>query len=311
MLRKYCTTKLLTKEKPLLKQKTEYKLERKLLLSPNSERKGEGGLRTKGLFKKSYENKPLISIVTVVYNGEKYLEQTIKSVLDQGYDNVEYIIIDGGSIDSTLDIIKKYEAQIDYWVSEPDIGIYNAMNKGTSLCSGDYVAFLNADDWYNKDTVEIVVNRLARKQKVDYLFGNVAMYENGTISWVFKENLKKHKSNMPLGHPSLYLKRSVLLTKKFDENYKIVADYDLVLRLVNENYSYAYIDQTLANYRIGGISSTGDLAAEHFTLWHNHFGLIQAIDSYMLRHTNKTISQRYEKTKYLIKKFLDKHKLIT
>jgi len=97
----------------------------KLFLSEGENRKGEGGQRTKGHFKKSYEKKPLISVITVVFNGEKYLEETITSVINQTYENVEYIIIDGGSTDGTLDIIKRYEDKIDYWVSEKDNGIYD------------------------------------------------------------------------------------------------------------------------------------------------------------------------------------------
>jgi len=146
-----------------------------LLFLPEGEgRKGEGGLRTKGYFKFSYEYNddlgfrvedldipvkipqtsnlksqtyPLITIITVVYNGEKYLEETIKSVINQTYPNVEYIIIDGGSTDGTLDIIKKYEDYIDYWVSEKDKGIYDAMNKGILVSNGKYLLFLNADDF--------------------------------------------------------------------------------------------------------------------------------------------------------------------
>ena len=305
------TTRLLTREKPILEQKPEYTIESKLFLPPNPERKGEGGLRTKGYFKKSYDNKLLISIVTVVYNGEKHLEQTINSVLEQGYENVEYIIIDGGSTDGTLDIIKKYEDQIDYWVSEPDNGIYNAMNKGTSLCCGDYVAFLNADDWHNGDTVETIVNALYECPTIDYIFGNVAMYKNDISECVFNENLQNYKNYMPFGHPSLYLKRSVLLNIKFDEKYKVIADYNLVLTLINENYSYVYIDKILANYRIGGISSTSNLDAEHFTLFRKHFGLMQAISNHILRLKNKHIRSKYRKIKHLVRKILVKYKLIS
>jgi len=147
----YSTTSLLIKEKPILEQKLEYKIEAKLFLSPTPERKGEGGLRIKGYYKKSYEKKPLISVVTVVYNGEKHLEQTIKSVLDQGYDNIEYIIIDGGSTDGTLEIIKKYEDAIDYWVSESDGGIYDAMNKAISLATGEWINFMNSGDDFFSD----------------------------------------------------------------------------------------------------------------------------------------------------------------
>ena len=132
----FSTTQLLTQEKPILEQNAEDKFETILFLPESENRKGEGGLRTKGYFKKSYDDKPLISIITVVFNGERYLEQTIQSVIDQTYDNVEYIIIDGGSTDGTLDIIKKYEDKIDYWVSEKDNGIYDAMNKGIKVCYG-------------------------------------------------------------------------------------------------------------------------------------------------------------------------------
>ena len=114
-----------------------------------------GGLRTKGITKNSTAEKPLISVVTVVYNGEKTLEQTILSVVNQTYNNVEYIIIDGGSKDNTLDIIKKYEDKIDYWQSEPDKGIYDAMNKGIKLATGEFIYILGCDDFLiDKDIFE-------------------------------------------------------------------------------------------------------------------------------------------------------------
>ena len=145
---KYSTTKLLTREKPEIVNNSEDKFESVLFLSEGKERKSEGGLRTKGYYKKSYEDKPLISIITVVYNGEKYLEETILSVINQTYDNVEYIIIDGGSTDGTIDIIKKYNDNIDYWVSEKDRNMYDGINKGLKIASGDIVASLNSDDFY-------------------------------------------------------------------------------------------------------------------------------------------------------------------
>lgn len=113
---KYSTTRLVFNDKCLIVNEKEDNST--FLLPEGEDRKGEGGLRTKGYFKKSYKGKPLISIITVVYNGEKYLEETIQSVINQTYENVEYIIIDGGSTDGTLEIIKKYEDKIDYWVSE-------------------------------------------------------------------------------------------------------------------------------------------------------------------------------------------------
>ena len=105
----------------------------------------------------SLNNRPLISIITVVFNCEKYLEETIKSVINQTYDNIEYIIIDGGSSDGTLDIIKKYEDKITYWVSEKDGGIYDAMNKGIELSHGEWINFMNGGDiFFNKTVIEDV-----------------------------------------------------------------------------------------------------------------------------------------------------------
>ena len=106
----------------------------------------EGGLRIKGSFKNDQDNKPLISVITIVFNDEKSIEETVSSVLSQAYSNLEYIIIDGGSTDNTLNIIKEYESSIDYWISEKDSGIYDAMNKGCSLAYGSGIIFLNSGD---------------------------------------------------------------------------------------------------------------------------------------------------------------------
>lgn len=123
----------------------------------------EGGFRLKGV--KAFEDvHPIkVTIVTAVYNGELYLEQTIKSVLDQTYDNIEYIIIDGDSTDDTLSIIKKYDEKIAYWISEPDAGIYDAWNKAISLTTGNWIAFVGADDILLPHTVQLYV---------DYILGN-------------------------------------------------------------------------------------------------------------------------------------------
>ncbi|NCR56260.1 MAG: glycosyltransferase, partial [Microcystis aeruginosa L211-07] len=140
----FSTTRLMTMEMPVIVNTPSSKVQSHLFLPPNPEGRGEGGLRTKGYFKHSYTETselsekfavPLVTIITVVFNGEKHLEQTIQSVISQTYNNVEYIIIDGGSTDGTVDIIRKYEEVIDYWVNEPDAGISDAMNKGISLAT--------------------------------------------------------------------------------------------------------------------------------------------------------------------------------
>lgn len=152
----YSTTRLLMTQKPEIVNKPEDKFETILFLPSGEGRQGEGGLRTRGYFKQSYEEKPLISIITVVFNGEKYLEETIQSVINQTYDNVEYIIIDGGSTDGTLEIIKKYEDYIDYWVSEKDKGLYDGLAKGFKLATGDILGYINAGDYYHKEALGVV-----------------------------------------------------------------------------------------------------------------------------------------------------------
>ena len=137
----YSTTRLLTREQPSIENNPEDKFESVLFLPEGEDRKGDGGLRTKGLFKTGLADKPLVTVVTVVFNGEKHLEETIQSVINQTYDNVEYIIIDGGSTDGTVDIIKKYEDKISYWISESDKGISDAFNKGVTSVTGEYINF--------------------------------------------------------------------------------------------------------------------------------------------------------------------------
>ena len=115
--------------------------------------------------------KPLISIITVVYNGEKHLEETILSVINQTYDNVEFIIIDGSSTDGTIDIIKKYEDKIDYWISEKDSGIFDAMNKGILASKGDYINFMNAGDFFTRINLVSDVVNILNSEEINLLYG--------------------------------------------------------------------------------------------------------------------------------------------
>ncbi len=279
----FSTTQLLTKEKPAIENHPEDKLDSVLFLPENPERKGEGGLRTKGYFKKSYEDKPLISIITVVFNGEKHLEETIQSVINQSYDNVEYIIIDGGSRDGTLDIIKQYEDKIDYWVSEADRGIYDAMNKGISLASGEYIGFLNADDWYIKSVLETIAGSMSG-YRYDYYMTDVKIYEDDRCQTIFTPSLKKYKRYMPFCHQGLFVKSKILREEKFDTDYKIAGDYDLVIKLLEKKYDYEYIEIVSANFRNGGISNTQNRIKdrERFKIHYSHFGFNTAIIGYVI-----------------------------
>ena len=116
--------------------------------------------------------KPLISIITVVYNDKIKLEETILSVIGQTYDNVEFIIIDGSSTDGTINIIKKYEDKIDYWVSEKDSGIFDAMNKGILASKGDYINFMNAGDFFTKNNLVSEVVNILDSEEIDFLYGD-------------------------------------------------------------------------------------------------------------------------------------------
>ncbi len=133
----------------------------------------EGGKRVKNLCRKSFKNKPLITIVTVVLNHAKELETTIKSVILQNYSNLEFIIIDGGSSDDTISVIKKYENHIDYWISQKDRGIFDAFNKGLRLSSGNYICILNSGDYFTENSINFIVKKILEKKNLDILFGTV------------------------------------------------------------------------------------------------------------------------------------------
>ncbi len=247
------TTRLLVQNKPIFEQKPKYKLTPRLFLPPNIERKGEGGLRTKGFFKQSYEGKPLISVVTVVYNGEKYLEQTILSVLEQDYDNVEYIIVDGGSTDGTLDIVKKYENAIDYWISEPDKGISDAFNKGIKLTIGECIGIINADDWYESDCISTIVMNL---QNGGILYGRINYWTDAKIDFTSTPDHSKIEEEMSISHPAVFIKRSVYEhIGLFQTSYQLAMDYELILRAYRQNTTFHYINRIISNMRNDGISA--------------------------------------------------------
>jgi glycosyltransferase involved in cell wall biosynthesis len=218
-----------------------------------------GGLRAKGINKYSQDKMPLITIITVVRNGEKTLEQTIESVINQTYQNIEYIIIDGASTDRTLEIIQKYEGRIDYWISEPDDGIYDGMNKGIALGKGELIGLLNSDDWYESDACALMaVNYL--ELKPDVLFGDMLMlYPAGLTNLVtVSMPVKKETFAVSYVHPAVFV--TVEAYQKyglFNLQYKISADYDLLLRFFEMGARFSKINGIITNFRTGGLSTTG------------------------------------------------------
>jgi glycosyltransferase involved in cell wall biosynthesis len=208
------------------------------------------------------QNKPLVSIITVVYNGEKYLEKTIQSVINQTYTNIEYIIIDGGSSDNTVDIIKKYDNYISYWISEKDNGIYNAMNKGIKIANGEIIAILNSDDYYKSYAVENSVNNIIN-YNVDFSYANINIIDPKTNKShlkkaVFKTNIIKQKiyQEMVYPHITLFIKKSVYKEiGLFDETFRIAGDHEFILRMYVNKYKGKYLNKVIANAMDDGISS--------------------------------------------------------
>jgi hypothetical protein len=276
--------------------KPEDKFETMLFLPPNKNRKAEGGLRIRGLFKFSYKlvngvwhicdldgnpaipaptelqekiNQytshlppttflPLITVITVVYNGAKYLEDTIKSVINQTYPNVEYIIIDGGSTDGTIDIIKKYDDYIDYWVSEPDKGIYDAWNKGVTVTNGQFVSFLGSGDTYHKDALKKYCNVILENNlNCLYISSKIELKKDKNVLRIIgdKWDWKVFKKYMNVAHVgSLHSLKLFKTFGLFDINFKIAGDYEFLLR-VKDKLKACFLNEITATMRIDGVSN--------------------------------------------------------
>lgn len=212
-----------------------------------------GGSRTQSLIKKISSNIPLVTIITIVFNGEKYIEKTILSVLNQTYSNIEYIIIDGGSKDSTIDIIKKHEKKIDYWISESDKGIADAFNKGISRATGEIIGIINADDWYELNTVSLIIEAL---NNGDVIYGNLQCWKNNKKDYLYMADHHFLKYEMSINHPTVFVKKKIYEKfGMFSADYKIAMDYEFFLRLLCNDVKFYYLNQVLANMRLEGISS--------------------------------------------------------
>ena len=204
-----------------------------------------------------------ISIITVTYNSAASIEQTMRSVLDQSYKNIEYIIIDGGSTDQTLDIISKYKAQLGYFISEKDNGIYDALNKGIAAATGDIIGILHSDDFYTSNTaIEHVAQQFA-KTNCNAVYANL-YYVNrvNTDKITRKWHSGKYSNGMFINgwmppHPTFFVKNEVY--KKFGAfnlNFKTSADYELMLRLIHKHkIKLSYLDEYIIKMRVGGQSN--------------------------------------------------------
>lgn len=225
---------------------------------------------------------PILSLITVVYNNAADIERTLLSVLNQTYKGIEYIVVDGGSTDGTLQIIEKYKDRIARFISEKDKGIYDAMNKGLAVATGDYVLFMNsADEFYSADTVDKV---FASVPGADIYYGETEMMEAQgnslgqrrhaaptTFSW------RSFKYGMSVSHQAIYIKRS--LVEPYDPKYQLSADIDWIIKAAKKARVIVNVNRYVAKYQVGGMSKLKhrQSLAERFAIMKRHYGLLPTV----------------------------------
>jgi len=204
-----------------------------------------------------------VSIITSVWNNKNTIEDAIKSVLSQTYKDIEYIVVDGGSSDGTIDVIKKYENKISTFVSEKDKGIYDGLNKGVELANGDIIAFLHSDDIYaNENIIQDVVN-MFENNDIDSIYGDLVYVDKNDTSKIFrywksgKYSFKKLCNGWMPPHPTFFVKKEFYdKYGKFDLEFGIAADYDFMLRMLGKyKITTMYLPKVLYKMRVGGASN--------------------------------------------------------
>lgn len=225
--------------------------------------------------------KPIVSIVSVVRNAGNLIELTIESVLNQSYQNIELIVVDGESSDGTIDILKKFSGKIS-WISEPDLGIYDAMNKGIAMCHGELIGVIGAGDHYELDAVKNIVDVYVDTD-ADVIYGNVALIDDHTnVKRMRKSKLALLSKTMSaISHPSTFTKAYLYRSRPFDLSFKIAADYDLFLYLYESGCHFSYSDNLIVNILSGGVSSSCDTIYEVYIVHKKNYGTFRALKVFM------------------------------
>ena len=217
----------------------------------------EGGKRVLGM---ADGTAPLVSVVTVVYNGAEGLERTIRSVLAQARPDMEYVIVDGGSTDGTVDIIRRFEDHIDYWTSGKDQGIYDAMNKGIGLCRGEWIGLINADDAYPEGAVDRAMAAVEGKPGINIVHGDILMHFPGggtKVKRARRSGFLLKYWEMVLNHPSFFVRRRYYKDHPIDPSFKVGGDHLWTLQAWREDPGqFLYIPEVLAHFTLGGASMT-------------------------------------------------------
>lgn len=196
-----------------------------------------------------------ISIITVCLNSEQTIEQTIQSVINQNDSDYEYIIVDGKSTDNTLNIIDKYKNKISAIVSEHDNGIYDAMNKGIALATGEIIGIINSDDWYEPGTFR-EVKKCFQNSDAELVYGNMNLiFDSEMKKTLVPKDLEKIRYEMEVPHPTVFIKKEIYEKYgKYNTQYRIAADYELILRLYVAGVKFLHCNKTFADFRMSGVS---------------------------------------------------------
>lgn len=230
--------------------------------------------------------KPKISIITVVYNGENYIEKTVQSVVNQDYENIEYIIIDGNSTDNTLKILEGYKNRIAFLVSEKDKGIYDAMNKGQNLATGDLLWFLNGGDYI--PTPYTLSKIIENYQNEDVLYGQALIVNDKNENLGLRRLLvpkkldwKSFRLGMVVCHQALLVKK--FISQPYNLKYKIAADIDWAIRTVKKAKSTKYVPLVFCHYLEGGFSDKKRKQSliERWNIMKEHYGLVTTFFSHV------------------------------
>jgi len=231
--------------------------------------------------------KPILSVITIVYNNARDIERTMLSVLGQTYQGIEYIVVDGLSNDGTLDLIKKYEDRIAKFTSEKDEGIYDAMNKGLALATGDYVIFMNSgDEFFDVDTVSAVFDSA---DDADIYYGETEMINDagqslGQLRHKAPKQFTWHGFNlgMSISHQAIYIKRSLI--EPYDRQYQLSADIDWIIRAAKKAKKIVNVNRYVAKYLVGGMSKTKHRQSlvERFDIMKRHYGLVPTVFNHVV-----------------------------
>ena len=226
------------------------------------------------------ENIQKISIITVCLNSASYFELSIKSVLSQTYHNIEYVIIDGGSTDGTVEIVENYQDGVDYFVSEPDGGLYNAMNKGIKAATGDVLFFLNSDDYFADDKIVEDVMRVFKNQPdIDIVYGD-QIFDFGDRQFTKRQPhivTREHLARTTIQHQTVFARRKVFdLTGGFSEKYKIVSDFEWMLKVfVKNKCSHIHVNRDVSVMSMQGLSCTTNFEPERRSVMREYFNIYE------------------------------------